>query len=70
MIAALLLLALAAWWFFDLELPEGVPSACAPLAGACIIYWYWSPLAFAIGAALFLLGGYGIYRLLRRRRAP
>jgi hypothetical protein len=66
---ALVVLVIAAWWLFEIDLPDVVVAATAPAAGACIVYFYGTLLSWAIGAALFLAGGaYLIYRWTRNSK--
>ena len=59
---ALVILVFVAWWMFEVELPDVGTAGTAPAAGACIIYWYGSLLAWIISVVLFLAGGgYMIY---------
>ena len=63
---ALVLLVIAAWWLFEIDLPDVVVAGTAPAVGACIVYFYGTLLAWAIGAALFLAGAaYLIYKWTR-----
>lgn len=63
---ALVILVVAAWWLFEIELPDVLVAGTAPAAGACLIYWSGSLLTWLIGVALFLAGGaYLVYRWRR-----
>jgi hypothetical protein len=67
---ALVILVIAAWWLFEIELPDVVVAGTAPAAGACIVYFYGTLLSWAIGVALFLAGcAYLIYRWRRDSEA-
>lgn len=61
--------ALAAWWLFDFDAPEFVVPVAAPGAGALFIYWYGTPLAWALGIAMFVVAGAMAVFLIRRSRA-
>ena len=39
-------IALAAWWLFDFDLPEVVIPVAAPGVGAGALYWHGGPLAW------------------------
>lgn len=58
--------ALFVWWWFDFDSPEIVVPVAAPGAGALVVYWYGTPLAWAAGIALFVLAGAVAYYLIRR----
>ena len=62
----LAVLALVAWWFLDFDMPEVVITVATPGAGAALIYWYGTPLAWAAGIVLFLVAGAIVYVLVRR----
>ena len=36
---ALVLLVIAAWWLFEIDLPDVVVAGTAPAVGACIVYF-------------------------------
>jgi hypothetical protein len=63
---ALVILVIAAWWLFEVEVPDVVVAGTAPAAGACIAYFYGTLLSWIIGVVLFLAGGaYLVYRWRR-----
>jgi hypothetical protein len=67
-LVAVAAVALVAWWLFDFDMPEIVVPVAAPGAGAALIYWYGTPLAWALGIALFIVAGAAAYYLIRRAR--
>lgn len=68
-LVAVAVVALAAWWLFDFDEPEFVVPVALPGAGALFIYWYGTPLAWALGIAAFVAAGAIVVFLLRRSRA-
>lgn len=68
-LAAITVVALFVWWLNDFDMPEIVVPVAAPGAGALLIYWYGTPLAWAIGIALFAIAGAAAYVLVRRSRS-
>lgn len=60
--------AILVWWMLDIDIADMVATAGAPLAGIAVIYWYGTPLAWAVGLVLFAIGGAGLYHLLNKRR--
>ncbi len=67
-LVAIAVVALVAWWWADFDMPEVAVPAAAPGIGAGIIYWYGTPLAWAIGIALLLAAaGYLVWRLAGKR---
>ncbi|MGH6736650.1 MAG: hypothetical protein ACRECX_11315 [Methyloceanibacter sp.] len=65
-LVAIAVIAVVAWWFMDFDAPEVVVPVAAPGAGALLIYWYGTPLAWAAGIALFAVAGAFVYFLVRR----
>jgi hypothetical protein len=49
-------------------MPELMVPVAAPGAGALFIYWYGTPLAWALGIALFIVAGAAVFFLVRRSR--
>ena len=66
-LALFALAALLVWWMRDIDIADMVATVGAPIAGICLIYWYGTPLAWAGALLLFLIGGFGLYYLLKRR---
>ncbi len=66
MLVAVSIVALVVWWLADFEMPEVMIPVAAPGAGAAFIYWYGTPLAWAVGIALFIVAGAVAYYLIRR----
>jgi lysozyme family protein len=63
--------ALVVWLMLDIDIADMVATVGAPIAGVFLIYWYGTPLAWTGALLLFLIGGFGLYYLLKRRsRAP
>jgi len=60
--------ALFVWWLNDFDMPELMVPVVAPGAGALFIYWYGTPLAWALGIALFIVAGAAVFFLVRRSR--
>jgi hypothetical protein len=67
-LVALAVVALVVWWLLDFEMPEVMIPIAAPGAGAGLIYWYGTPLAWAAGIALFLLAAAVVFYLVRRSK--
>jgi lysozyme family protein len=63
-------IAILVWWMLDIDIADMVATAGAPLAGIAIIYWYGTPIAWAVGLVLFAIGGFGLYYLVKRRPKP
>jgi hypothetical protein len=60
----------ASWWL-DFDVPEVVVPVAAPSLGAGIVYWYGTPLAWAIGILRLLVAfGYVVWRLAGQWRGP
>jgi uncharacterized BrkB/YihY/UPF0761 family membrane protein len=62
--------AILVWWMLDIDIADMVATVGAPLAGIAIIYWYGTPIAWAVGLVLFAIGGFGLYYLVKRRPKP
>jgi hypothetical protein len=69
-LAVIVVLLIAAWMFLDLDVTEIAAPVIAPAAGTCIIYFYGTLLAWAIGLVLLLIGGFALYYALSKRRSP
>lgn len=67
-LVAAAVVALVVWWLLDFDMPEVVVPVAAPGAGAALIYWYGTPLAWAAGIALFVVAGAAAFYLIRRAR--
>ena len=67
-LAAVVVLLIAAWIFLDLDLMDVAAPVVAPAAGACIIYFYGTLIAWAVGLALLGIGALFVYRAVARRR--
>jgi hypothetical protein len=67
-LAAIVVVVIAAWIFLDLDLTDVAAPVVAPAAGACIIYFYGTLVAWTIGLALLGVGALAVYRALARRR--
>ena len=52
----------------DLDLMDVAAPVVAPAAGACIIYFYGTLIAWAVGLALLGIGALFVYRAVARRR--
>lgn len=67
-------IAVAAWLFFDFDVPEVAIPAAVPGIGAGVLYFYGGPLAWATAGLLAIIAGYCLYRLFsareRRDNAP
>lgn len=61
-------IALAAWWFFDFDMPEVTIPAAAPGIGAAALYWYGGPLAWATVVLLAAIAAFCLYRIFAARR--
>lgn len=68
-LVAVAVVAVAAWWLFDFDAPEFVVPVALPGAGALFIYWYGTPLTWAIGVAAFVVAGAIVVFLFRHTRA-
>jgi lysozyme family protein len=62
--------AILVWWMLDIDIADMVATVGAPLAGIAIIYWYGTPIAWAVGLVLSAIGGFGLYYLVKRRPKP
>jgi lysozyme family protein len=62
--------AILVWWMLDIDIADMVATVGAPLAGIAIIYWYGTPIAWAVGLVLIAIGGFGLYYLVKRRPKP
>ena len=69
-LAVIVVLLIAAWMFLDLDVTDVAAPVIAPAAGACIMYFYGTLLAWAIGLVLLLIGGFALYNGLAKRRSP
>lgn len=69
LLVAAAIVAVAAWWLFDFDAPEIVVPVALPGAGALFIYWYGTPLAWALGIAAFIVAGAVVVFLIRRSRS-
>jgi hypothetical protein len=67
-LAVIVIVLIAAWMFLDLDVTDVVAPVVAPAAGACIIYFYGTLVAWAVGLVLLLIGAYAIWRAVGRRR--
>lgn len=65
-LVAVAVVGLVVWWLADFEMPEVMIPAVAPGAGVAFIYWYGTPLAWALGIALFILAAAVTIFLIRR----
>lgn len=65
-LVAVAVVGLVVWWLADFEMPEVMIPAVAPGAGIAFIYWYGTPLAWALGIALFILAAGVAIFLIRR----
>jgi len=63
-------IALVAWWMLDIDIADIVAMIVTPLAGGAIIYWYRTPIAWAVGALLLVIGGFALYYLVVRHKKP
>ena len=59
--------ALLVWWMRDIDIADIVAMISAPIAGLTLIYWYGTPLAWAGGAILLLIGAFALSYLLSHR---
>jgi hypothetical protein len=67
-LAVIVILLIAAWMFLDLDVTDVAAPVIAPAAGACIIYFYGTLIAWAIGLVLLLLGAFAIWRVVSKRQ--
>jgi hypothetical protein len=68
-LAVIVILFIAAWFFLDLDLSDVAAPVVAPAAGACIIYFYNdTPAAWAVGLVLIGLGALFFFLAFARRR--
>jgi hypothetical protein len=67
-LAAIVILLIAAWIFLDLDVTDIVAPVIAPAAGACVIYFYGTLIAWAVGLVLLSIGALTFYRAVGRRR--
>ena len=66
-LALFAVVALLVWWMRDIDIADIVAMISAPIAGLALIYWYRTPLAWAGGAVLLLIGAFALSYLLNRR---
>jgi hypothetical protein len=67
-LAVIVILLIAAWIFLDLDVTDVAAPIIAPAAGACIIYFFGTLLAWAIGLVLLGIGAVAFYLAIGRRR--
>jgi hypothetical protein len=59
--------ALLVWWMRGIDIADIVAIICAPIAGLTLIYSYHTPLAWAGGAILLLIGAFALIYLINHR---
>lgn len=59
--------ALLVWWMRGIDIADIVAIISAPIAGLAVIYWYRTPLAWAGGAVLLLIGAFALTYLIYHR---
>jgi hypothetical protein len=67
-LAVFAVIALLVWWVLDIDVADIVATVGAPVAGVCLIYWYGTAIAWAVGIVLLLIGGFGLYYWFKGRK--
>jgi hypothetical protein len=67
-LAAIVVLLIAAWMFLDFDAMDVAAPVIAPAAGACIIYFYGTAIAWAVGLVLLGIGAFAFYYAVGKRR--
>jgi hypothetical protein len=67
-LAVIVVLLIAAWVFLDLDVTDVAAPVIAPVADACVIYFYGTLIAWVVGLALMSIGGLAYYLAMGRRR--
>ncbi len=68
-LAVIVILLIAAWIFLDLDVMDIAGPVIAPAAGACIIYFFGTLIAWTIGLVLIGIGVLSLgFSFGRRRR--